>query len=97
MAEGTWGLWTIRSSSELTVRPIQKGEEGGDVGLRERLRQAGVCVALRDYYPVIEGQYRRWLPGVWLEASEESQGVRVQCECRHFATILTGDPQSAEL
>jgi len=97
MAEGTWGLWTIRSSAELTVRPIQKGEEGGDVGLRERLRQAGVCVALRDYYPVIEGQYRRWLPGVWLEASEESQGVRVQCECRHFATILTGDPQSAEL
>ena len=97
MTGGTWGVWKIHSSEEVTVRSIRRGEEGGGVGLRERLRQAGICVALRDYYPVIEGPSRRWIPGVWLEESEESYGIRVQCECLHFATILTGDPQSAEL
>jgi tRNA(Ile)-lysidine synthase len=95
--QGMWGLWKIESTTTVLVRSIRQGETGDGTSLRERLRAAGISVALRSLHPLIEIQGRRWLPGVWLEKREEPVGVVVQCERPPRPSLPAGGPYSTAL
>ena len=97
LQSGEWGVWRVEATAPVWIRPLQEGEMGEGTPLRERLRAAGIGPALRELYPVVVVEGRRWLPGVWLEPVEQERGVRVLCECPTRASIPPGGPYTSEL